>query len=146
MTKGWIDDVLKENWTPFKFRWDIDIDDILGWLSFGNLEFWQRINNCFKIPYEKILEILFVFGKEMNQPFSDVLGLAWYDIEMMWQIYSDYVNEQNEQNTMQNERHQQEMAEMRSSMPTAASMSNMMRSQQNSIKMPSMPSLGNFKL
>ena len=138
-------------WKGSKFKWDVDIDEVLAWIKLGDDNFWQNLNNCFKVPYQKLMELVFIFGKELRQPYSEVLQMPWFEIEMLWKVYEEWIDEQNKQNTLENKKYEEQMTNMKHNMPNQASMDRMMQNQQSSFKMPSMPNLNmgnlnNFKL
>ena len=90
------------------------------------------------------MEILFIFGKELRQPFSEVLSLPWYDIELIWHIYEEWVEQQNNQQKIENKKYEQDMSDMQSKMPNENSINRMMQQQQNNMKMPDMPDFNNL--
>ena len=131
-------------WKGIKFKWDVNVDEALDWIKLGDDNFWQNLNNCFKVPYQKIMELIFIFGKELRQQYSEVLKMPWYEIEMLWHVYEEYIEEQNKQNTLENKRYEEEFASMKSTMPNQNSINRMMQDQQNNFKMPDMSNIGNI--
>lgn len=90
------------------------------------------------------MELIFIFGKELRQQYSEVLKMPWYEIEMLWHVYEEYIEEQNKQNTLENKRYEEEFASMKSTMPNQNSINRMMQDQQNNFKMPDMSNIGNI--
>lgn len=145
--KKWLENMSSYPWTGGKFKWDVDVEKAIEWCRIGTDDLWHHVNNCFKVPYQRLMELIFIFGKELRQPYKDVLAMPWYEVEMMWQIYQDYMDERKKHEEEERKRYEEDYASARSSMPTANSMSQMMSNHASGFSTPSIPtpSLNNFK-
>lgn len=87
------------------------------------------------------MKILYIFGKELHQPYSETLQMPFFEILMLLDIFKDDIEKQNEQNKKQNDDMEAKMAQARSQY----SPQNM---QNNMPKMPSYsaPKMPDFKM
>lgn len=92
----------------------------------------------FKIPYDLWINIVYLFGKELHQPYSEVCQMPFFEIEMILEKFKEDVDNQNKQSAQQNKDYEMQMAENRSMMES------MTKNLDTDFKMPSMPQMPNI--
>lgn len=95
-----------------------------------------NLARLFKIPYEHWISIVYIFGKELHQTYSDVCSMPYFEIEMILETFKKDLEKQKEQNEKENESYQAQFDETRS----------MMSSISSSIPNSSQPNISNFNI
>lgn len=118
---------------------DNEYKDPTSWLFRLGNEFF---GNYFRILYSNWTAYVYYFGKELHQPYSEILNMPFYEMLLLFDYFQDDVEKQNKDSEERQMSIDSEMRNMRNSMN---SMQNMQNSQ-NAPKMPDMSNLNNIKL
>lgn len=71
------------------------------------------IHRLFKIPYDKLMNIIYVFSKEMNISYKDLNDMPFFEILNIIEVYQENVKEQNKQHEMENKRMESQMSDIK---------------------------------
>lgn len=116
-----------------------DVDSIMYDWEVASADVWQSINNTFKVPYEVWTQIVYAFGRELRQPYSEVLKMPFYEILLLLDYWKDDMEEKAKRDEKEHKKYEAQMSSMQSSMPSEASMSRMMAENKASFQMPQIP-------
>jgi len=92
----------------------------------------------FQIEYDEWVNIVYIFGKELHQPYSDVCSMPFYDITMVLDKFEEDVKKQNEESEAQSKSMSSQQRDMRR---MTDDMSKQFNTQQPQFKMPEMPKM-----
>lgn len=113
--------------------------DPTAWLfKIGN----EFFGNYFRILYTNWTTYVYYFGKELHQPYSEILNMPFYEMLMLFDFFQEDVERQNKENEESQKGIDADMRSMRSNMNNMSSFQNSL----NTPKMPDMSSLNNFNM
>ena len=100
------------NWI-YNNRWYINhlsYNDIWG-LYWECLDF-PDIHRLFKVPYDELMQILYVLTKEINLSYNDFNNMNFFEILTILQTYEEHMKEQQKHDKKENERMERQMSDM----------------------------------
>ena len=109
--------------------------DPTSWLfKIGN----EFLGKYFRILYANWTTYVYYFGRELHQPYSEILKMPMYELLLLFDFFQEDVKKQNEDNDNKQVSLDSEMSKMRNSMNTITSQMNLNNSQ--------MSKVGDFKM
>ena len=104
-------------------------------MSFKPSAFAVEFGRMFKIPYDNWIWIVYVFGRELHQSYSEVCSMPFFEIEMILEKFKEDIEKENKRSEQQNKEYSQQMADNRSAM------SSLQNTMNKGFEMPKMPNI-----
>ena len=125
----------------FKCRFKEEKDPTAWLFKIGN-EFFGKY---FRILYANWTTYVYYFGREMHQPYSELLNMPMYEILLLFDFFQDDVKQQNEEADNRQTSMNEEMSRMRSNVNSMTKMTNG-NLNTPTFNMPKMPDIGNLNM
>ena len=70
------------------------------------------IHRMFKLPYDEIVNILYILSKELNISYADMNEMPFFEILKLLEVYQENMKEQEKRNKKENAKIDQQMGQM----------------------------------
>ncbi len=100
-----------------------------------------NLNSCFKIPFDTIVDIMYIFSTRLSMPPSELDRLQAFWVFYLLDKEKEHVEAENERTKKDNEKYQSQLNSIQSNMPDYTKMASQMSNANNINNMSNMPAV-----